>query len=317
LARASVASGEIELHPISADPDFERIADELYAARPDEFASARDEQVRKARADGRPELARELNKLRKPTQSAWLVNLLWRGQRDVMQQLFELAAELSRAQAGASGEELRGLTAQRRQLESALLRQAQALAAQSGVRVTDATAREAQETLAAALANPEVADEVRSGRLVKPASYAGFGVLPSGAAPTRAPTPAARSPGLADEKTAPPPTQAEDLATQEARRARERREAAEARLREARAALESAAGALAERKREVAAAQQRREDLGQHLEGLKEQLRKLEQEIAAVGEAQRATTRRRDEAEQHHAAAQRDVERAEQVLKDA
>ena len=158
MARASVASGEIELHPISADPDFERIADELYAARPDEFASARDEQVRKARADGRPELARELNKLRKPTQSAWLVNLLWRGQRDVMQQLFELAAELSRAQAGASGEELRGLTAQRRQLESALLRQAQALAAQSGVRVTDATAREAQETLAAALANPEVAD---------------------------------------------------------------------------------------------------------------------------------------------------------------
>ncbi len=123
MARASVAAGEIELEAISADPnnnnnnnndEFERIADELYAARPDDFASARDEQVRKARADGRPELARELNKLRKPTQSAWLVNLLWRDQRDVMQQLFELAAELSRAQAGASGEELCSLTAQRR-----------------------------------------------------------------------------------------------------------------------------------------------------------------------------------------------------------
>lgn len=168
-----------------------------------------------------------------------------------MQQLFELANELSRAQAGASGEELRSLTAQRRQLESALLRQAQALAAQSGVRVTDATAREAQETLAAALANTDVANEVRSGLLVKPASYAGFGVLPSGAVPARVPTPAAGLPVQADEKTAAPHTEDEELAAQAARRARERREAAEARVREARAALESAAGALAERPEKV------------------------------------------------------------------
>jgi hypothetical protein len=298
--------GEIELETISTDADleFERIADELYAARPDEFASARDEAVRKARADGRPELARELAKLRKPTQSAWLVNLLWRDQREVMEQLFELAAELTRAQAGAAGEELRSLTAQRRQLESALLRQAQALAAQSGVRVTDTVAREAQETLAAALANPEVADEVRTGRLVKSASYAGFGVPASGVAPSRAPTPAA---------VARPPAQVDEKAAVRAARV----EAAEKRLREARAALQSAASALADSTRELQTAQQRRDDLHRHLDGLREQLRKLEQEVASAEETERAAARGQQEAERAHAAAERDVERAEQALQDA
>ena len=133
------------------------------------------------KADGRQPLARELGKLRKPTQSAWLINLLWRDQREVMEQLFELASEMTRAQAEVSGPELRALTAQRRQLESAMLRQAEVLARAAGVEVSASTSREAQETLAAALAQPEVADEIRSGRLVKPASYAGFGTFGSGA----------------------------------------------------------------------------------------------------------------------------------------
>src|SRR5207302_3534892 len=167
--------------PASTDrePDFDAIADELYALPPGDFAAARDEYVRKARAEGRQALARELAQLRRPTLSAWLINLLWRDQRDVMEQLFELADALRRAQAQAAGGELRTLTAQRRELEAALLRRASELADEHGVKLTDTVAREAQETLSAALASPEVAGEVRTGRLVKPASYAGFGVLPA------------------------------------------------------------------------------------------------------------------------------------------
>jgi hypothetical protein len=161
--------------PPADDGELDKIADELYGLRPDEFAAARDEQVKKARAQGQAALARELNKLRKPTQSAWLVNLLWRDQRDVMQQLLDLGEALSRAQAQASGPDMLRLTGQRRELEAALMRRARALAEQAGVTVTAPMEREAQETLSAAVAMPEVADEVRSGRLVKPAAYAGFG----------------------------------------------------------------------------------------------------------------------------------------------
>jgi hypothetical protein len=82
--------------------ELEEIAAELYALRPDDFAGARDDQVRKARADSRKPLARELSGLRRPTMSAWLINLLWRGQRHVMEQLLQLGDELNRAQAQAS-----------------------------------------------------------------------------------------------------------------------------------------------------------------------------------------------------------------------
>ena len=133
--------------PASTDrePEFDAIADELYALPPGDFAAARDEYVRKARAEGRQALARELAQLRRPTLSAWLINLLWRDQRDVMEQLFELADALRRAQAQAAGGELRTLTDQRRELEAALLRRASELADEHGVKLTDTVAREAQE----------------------------------------------------------------------------------------------------------------------------------------------------------------------------
>ena len=65
---------------LGEERSLDEIADELYALRPDAFAEARDEEVRKARADGRQPVARELAKLRRPTLSAWLINLLWRDQ---------------------------------------------------------------------------------------------------------------------------------------------------------------------------------------------------------------------------------------------
>ena len=58
--------------------DLDAIADELYTLRPDGFAAARDDAVKQARAAGHADLARDLGKLRRPTQSAWIVNLLVR-----------------------------------------------------------------------------------------------------------------------------------------------------------------------------------------------------------------------------------------------
>ena len=287
--------------------DLERqmneIADELYAVRPDEFAAARDEQVRKARADGLQALAKELAKLRRPTISAWLVNLLWRDQREVLEQLFELADSMSRAQAEAAGEELRQLMTVRRQLELSLLRRAHDLAREAGVNVTDTVEREAQETLAAALAQPDVADEVRSGRLVKPASYAGFGSLAVG-------------PRAAPARPSAEPKKAEVVDLQAAQRARERRETAERRLQEARAAAEAAGATLGEREEAAEAARQRSEQLADEVEAARQRLQRLQQEVAGAEHEARAAAQARDQAQKAHQAATLAVARAEQGLAD-
>jgi hypothetical protein len=302
--------------------ELDEIADDLYALRADEFAAARDAQVRKARADGHAALARALNTLRKPTQSAWLINLLWRDQRDVMEQLFELAEALSQAQAQASGSELLRLTAQRRELQAALMRRARALAEQAGVSVSATMEREAQETLAAALAQPEVAAEVRTGRLVKPAAYAGFGTfLP--AAPATAAKP---RPGEDTETKQPRPARQTKSDDSE----RERHEAAERQVAEARAALDVAARELAERGRAADAASKHQDELQQHqsemrqqvadlqkqLEHLQRDLRDVEAEVAGAEQAALVAARQRDQADRAHEAAARTLEGAEQRLKD-
>src|ERR1051326_1973726 len=137
--RRRAGDSEPDQHDLQAQVDA--VADVLYALSPDEFSPTRDEYIRQAREQRNQPLARELGKLRKPTQSAWLINQLWREQREVIEQLFELASELNRAQAEAAGPALRELTQQRRHLENALLQQAIGLARQKGVHVSDATAR--------------------------------------------------------------------------------------------------------------------------------------------------------------------------------
>jgi hypothetical protein len=306
----------------------------LYALRPDAFAAARDEQVRQAKAARQQPLARELGRLRRPTQSAWLVNLLWRDQREVMQQLFELAGELGRAQAQASGSELRSLTAQRREVESALIRRARTLGNAAGVNVTDAMVRDVQDTLAAALAQPAVADEVRGGRLVKPLAYAGFGPLVT-------PAPGVgghgTAPGVGDHGTAPgvgdrgtagapaadrpaaPPRQLKDDIAQlrAAQQARERRVAAERQLQEAHTASDAAAGVLAEVAQAAETAHDRQLALERQVAGLRAQLQALEEQLATAEQVAQRAARRKDQAQQAHQTALEALQRAEGDLKRA
>lgn len=313
---------------------LDQIADELYGLRPDAFAAARDEQVSKARADGRAGLARELTRLRRPTQSAWLINLLWRDQRDVMEQLLQLTEQLSRAQAQASGPDLHRFTAQRREIEAALIRRARALAEQAGVNVSATMEREAQETLAAALAQPEVAAEVRTGRLVKPGAYAGFGPLTPMTTDAPAEKPRAAPPQAATKSKSEPRTAARD----DGRDAEsKRRVALERRVAEARMAVTEAAGALAKREREANAAhavyeatdqrqdalrkqaeqlQQELDELRQQLDQVRQQQRDLKSEVAAADTAARSAARDRDQAEKAHAAAVRALEDSERQLND-
>src|SRR5690606_2097114 len=73
------------------------------------------------------------------------------------------------------GTTLRNLSAERRQRARELTDLVTDLAENAGVRVTADLTRAVGETLDAALADPEVAQQVRTGRMVQTTSYAGFG----------------------------------------------------------------------------------------------------------------------------------------------
>ena len=90
------------------------------------------------------------------------------------------------AQSGGDADALRTLGAQRRELVEAVVGAAVGLA---GRTVTAAVREEVAATLEAALSDPASADAVRSGRLVRPLSYAGFGGVDLSGAVAAAPRP--------------------------------------------------------------------------------------------------------------------------------
>lgn len=159
---------------------------ELYAAPPDRFTAARE---KAASAAGDPALAKAIKALRKPTVAAWTVNLLAIRRPELIASLIELAASLRSAQRELRGDQLRKLAAERRKVISSLVAQAQSLAAkeQPGVKIAVA---EVESTLAAAMADEQVASQVQSGRLVRTTAAAGDFSIDPLATPSKVDKPA-------------------------------------------------------------------------------------------------------------------------------
>ena len=147
---------------------LEEIADRLYALPPEDFTAARADE---AKAAGKP-LGKQVAALRRPTVSAWIVNALARAEPRMLEQLLALGPALAEAQRGQNKDQLVSLGEQRRRLVGAVTRRAFEV---SGRAPLGSALGEVEATLEAALADPSSADAVRSGRLVRPLSYAGFG----------------------------------------------------------------------------------------------------------------------------------------------
>lgn len=146
-------------------------ADELYGLPAAEFTGARDAA---AKAAGDRALTTRIKALRKPTASAWAVNLLVRRATDQIDQVLAVAESLRAAAEAMDGEELRALTRQRRQLTAALATSARSLAREQGVALSTATTEQVEGMLTAAMLDPVAARVVRSGLVVTAFSSTGL-----------------------------------------------------------------------------------------------------------------------------------------------
>lgn len=278
--------------------DADQVTGELYGLEPSQFVRTRDERVRQARAAGDRVLAATIAKLRKPSVAAWLVNLLVRSDREEVEQLLALGEALREAQSSLAGPELRELGRQRHQVVAALARRARRLAADAGHRVSAGTDEEVQATLTAALADPGVAEQVRSGRLTSALTYEGLGFA-AGAAPA-AGRPAAAGTGG--------PAKVHDLQRERAQRAERRaREEAE---RRARAAEEEVAQAQAA----VQDAERRAEQVHERLSGAERSVRELEEALAHAREQHEVARREVQEVGERLHREHRALAKAEQRL---
>lgn len=139
-------------------------ADELYGLPPEEFAAARNTKAKDAAAAGDRKLGQAIKSLKRPTVSAWLLNMLLRQHGKQLTELLDLGVALREAQAELAGDDLKRLLRQRHHAIYALAQQARHFAAGVGHRVIDAVERELEANMEAALAYPAAADALRTGR---------------------------------------------------------------------------------------------------------------------------------------------------------
>jgi hypothetical protein len=279
--------------PTSSDtaaPDVE--AERLYALDPEEFVAARDAAVKALRGDGKRAEAAAVAKLRKPSVAAWVVNRLGRDEADLLEALLEAGAKLREVQlAGAAPADLRAaITAETKALD-ALMRPAGRIAERSGSGREAALAR-ARDTLHAAALDPDLADEVRRGVVVREQQAIGF---PLGAALPERPARAAAKP--AKGKAARPEPEPQPVRDEVAAKRLERAAAAAAtaaeKLDRAEQGLERASGELEEAKSELARARRVLKAAETRVEG-------AERAAAAAERARETAAKKADEAAARH-----------------
>jgi hypothetical protein len=284
--------------------DLDTAANELYALSPDDFIERRRQLVAEARQAKDRELANQIGQLRRPTRTAWLINLLARHEPEPLNALFELGVALQDAQQRMAGDELRQLSAERRKAVDALAQRAVELGRERGYNAPDGAVQEVGQTLQSALGDREIADVLRAGQLTQAVTYGGFGPTDLASAlgaslPTKTPSEPKEKPAPAEPAAAPGPKQRR----QAEKAAKESRDRATA----AREAAESAEA-------EAEAATQRADDLADQVESLRSQLRQAEAAEREAREAARGARKHYQELRHAAGSAEQAATAADQAL---
>jgi hypothetical protein len=254
---------------------------ELYSSDPDEFIERRGALVARAREAGQAPAAKQIAALRKPTRSAWVVNRLVRADPGVAAELASLGEELRAAQGSLDGAAIRELSQRRRELIESLARRAFTVV---GVAAPPAGIRdEVTATLGAALADPQFADTLAAGALVRAVQAEGFG--PVGRPALTLVKGAGRGTARAPRAKQAPPARPAGPSAEEVRAERERRH---------RAAVAEAERAAAEAARAADAATAAEHELEAAVQRLEEELADARQGLADTRvQARRARSRQR------------------------
>jgi hypothetical protein len=163
----------------------EEAVDQLYRGPLEEFTATRNELAHELRDAGERAAGDWVAKLKKPTRAAWLVNQLAERKPAQVQELLDAGEGLRRGQedllaGNTDAGELRSAARAVQHAIGELLETASALAREHGSsgQVVDRVG----ETLQAASADPEVAEAIKHGRLVREqrASSVGFAAAASG-----------------------------------------------------------------------------------------------------------------------------------------
>jgi hypothetical protein len=231
---------------VSADDVVLEAIEELYSVDPDDFMQRRTTLTAQARSsdnDNDKAAAKDIAGLRKPTRSAYALNLLVRSDPEAAPRLAELGDALRAAQEALDGARMRELSTLRRGLIEELADQAFQVTGQRSP--APGLREEVVSTLNAAVADQSVVEQLGSGTLLRPARWDGFGfasppelsvVRPSSARQRAEPSTAARAgkagkgkAGKAAKPTRPgtasKPTEAQMRAAQAAARAQAKAEA--------------------------------------------------------------------------------------------
>jgi hypothetical protein len=248
---------------------------DLYGLPLDRFVPERTALAKALRGAGRPDEAKRVAALRKPSVAAWAVNQLVRTQQRELAALLRAGDELRRAQEGlvagrGDAAALRDAAAAERAAVNALVQRASGLLDAGGHELSRATLERVSDTLHAAALEDEAREAVTGGCLDRELRHVGLGALT--AAPAAPAAPAGRAAPAA------------------------KRERAE-RLKTARSAEVETGKALERARRDLEAARRRREEAA----------RELDQAEQAVTAAERAEA----DAQRAHADAQRALQDAE------
>ena len=316
---------------MTSDDLLGEAVEELYSADPEEFTRRRGELAARARAAGQAAVARQIAGLRKPMRSAWMINQLVRSDPGIATRLAELGEELRAIERSGDGSRMREASQARRQLIATLVPQA---LARSGQHPPPAALREEiTATFSAALADPEVAEQIQRATLLRPARRAGFGTAQGPALALVPPLPDARP--SADTTNARKPARPSADTTNARKPARSSADTTNAR-KIARSSADTAnANSERDRRQASAKAEQAPGDAKQHrqadakldrrADAKRNQRAKAEQDRQAKAERDRQAKAERARAEAEQAARARaeaeralaDAERAEQAARRA
>lgn len=280
--------------------DLANIAAELYAKPLDEFTAARNQQ---AKAISDKDLAAQVKALRKPSASAWVLNMMSVHRGSQLSEALALGEAMREAQENLDRSELKKLGQQRQQLISALVKDGTALAKELGHPASASVATEVEQTLRAAMADAGAAGAVQTSRLVRALEATGWEAVDLEGAVGG---PFDAGSGAGNGATSGDSAENDDD-DDPADDARAELEDAEERAGEARDALARAQERVEQLNRD-------REELVNRVKELRKRIRTLEQDIDAVDDDADDATRDRSEAERAAKEAEREVERARKLV---